>query len=333
MRIALPAVVLSLAVVAPAVAEPGLLRGTALPAGTGLRLVVADNPPFVLDVDTGKATPVRGVRPAARGTSVIGVAGRAAVVVTGLFGAVPTPMYAVRDRVARVSALGAGADVVSAPDGGSVWIKSSDSASRCALRQIGLDGKAIGGPRPFPCASTLYPGGSLGIVVNRTRVIDPLTGRTLLRTRWGVLAAAGRMLVLDGPGDRFTLLDTRTHAQRRLPWPSTLNGLDAPAADPRGRFVALAFADPAYRGGQLTDVWLLATKTARLTHLPGMPAFVSLKRTSMVWTHDGRLVLLGESNDQDVVAVWRPGQKRLATKIVQLPYRSDSGSDSFAPLG
>ena len=52
----------------------------------------------------------------------------------------------------------------------------------------------------------------------------------------------------------------------------------------------------------------------------------------MAWTHDGRLVLLAESGGKDMVAVWRPGQQRLALKIVHLPDRSDSGSDSFAPL-
>jgi hypothetical protein len=78
-------------------------------------------------------------------------------------------------------------------------------------------------------------------------------------------------------------------------------------------------------------VWLLDTRTRKLTQLPGMPAFVSLKFTSMAWTHDGRLVLLGESSRKDVVAVWRPGRQRLALKTVHLPRRT-SGSDSFAPL-
>jgi hypothetical protein len=63
-----------------------------------------------------------------------------------------------------------------------------------------------------------------------------------------------------------------------------------------------------------------------------MPAVVSLKQTSMAWTDDGRLVLLAESGRREVVAVWRPGQARLALKTVRLPERA-SGSDSFAPLG
>lgn len=43
--------------------EPAPLRGAPLQGETGLRLVVADNPPFVLDVDTGRVTPVPAVRP------------------------------------------------------------------------------------------------------------------------------------------------------------------------------------------------------------------------------------------------------------------------------
>jgi hypothetical protein len=74
------------------------------------------------------------------------------------------------------------------------------------------------------------------------------------------------------------------------------------------------------------------TKSDRLTHVPGMPAFVSLKLTSAAWTREGHLVLLGESGRRDVVALWRPGEKHLSVKSVQLPERGDSGSDSFAVL-
>lgn len=318
--------------------DPAPLRGAPLRGETGLRLVVADNPPFVLDVHTGRVTPVPGLRPLTRGTlSVSGVAGRAAVVVARSAWR-RADLYAIHGPATRVAALGTGTDVIAAADGRSVWIKSLAGRSRCALRRLTLDGTEVRGPRTFPCASTIYPGGSLGLVVNRTRVIDPSTGRMLLRTRWGVLAAAGTTLVLAGPSNHFTVLDAATHVQRRLPWPRTVGGLDAPAVDPRGRFVALAFANPAWkrepgaRTYQALDIWLLDTRSGRIRQLPGMPALVSLKDTSMAWTDDGRLVLLGESGGRDVVAVWRPGLRQLAVKTLQLPERGDSGSDSFAPL-
>ena len=74
------------------------------------------------------------------------------------------------------------------------------------------------------------------------------------------------------------------------------------------------------------------SETGKLTQLPGMPALVSLKFTSMSWTDDGRLVLLAQQRDgKDIVAVWRPGEQRFAMKTVGLPAPT-SGSDSFAPL-
>jgi hypothetical protein len=157
----------------------------------------------------------------------------------------------------------------------------------------------------------------------------------IFKTRLGIVAVAGEKLVLeDGPGRGFTLLDAATGAQRRLPWPSLLAKLDQPAVDPAGRFVALAFASVSWTSGagQAFDVWALDTKTGKLTQLPGMPAFVALKSTNMAWTPDGRLVLLAESAGKDMVGVWRPGEQHLALKTVRLPDRSNSGSDSFAPL-
>lgn len=314
--------------------EPVPLGGVPLRGDTGLRLVVSDNPPLVLDVDTGSATPLLGVPAMNRGVLwVVGVAGRAAVVVAQ--SAPDANVYAVRGRGAPVSYLGTGRNVWPARAGRAVWIQSFVNRSHCTLRQVGLNGQQIRAPRAFPCATGSDPAaGSLGLVVHRTRVIDPLTGRTVLKTRWGILAAAGEKLVLAGPGRQFTLLDAATSTQRRLRWPSILPGLDQPAVDPRGRLVALAFAVPSWGAGgqQVLDVWLLDAETGKLTQLPGMPAFVSLKFTNMAWTHDGRLVLLAESSGKELVAIWRPGQQRLALKTVHLRERI-GGSDTFAPVG
>ena len=314
--------------------HPAPLRGEPLGHSTGLRLVVADIPPFVLDVDTGRVTPVAGAPQLAVIVGVVGVGGRAAVVVVDP--GERTRLYSVLGNPARASRLGIGMDVVPAADGRSVWIQSRVGRSRCALRRVALDGRVLRPARAFPCRTfSDPPAGALGLVVNRTRIVDPRTGRTALRTRQGIIAVAGETLVLAAPGNWFTLLNARTRAEKRLPWPSILWGLDAPAVDPRGRYVALAFADPAWKGGpeQALDVWLLDTKTGRLSQLPGMPAIIALKQTSMAWTDDGRLVLLAQTiAGRDLVAVWRPGQTRLAVATVRLPDRSDSGSDSFAPV-
>jgi hypothetical protein len=74
------------------------------------------------------------------------------------------------------------------------------------------------------------------------------------------------------------------------------------------------------------DVWLLDARTGRLTQLPGMPAITHLKFTSFAWAPDGRLVLLAQ--DAGTVAVWRPGQRRLALRHLRLPPPS-GGSDAF----
>jgi hypothetical protein len=320
---------------------PVPLGGAALGNATGLRLLVPDNPPFVLDVDTGKVIP-SGVPAVRRGTlRIFGIGGRAAAVAARSHWK-RADIYAVRGRGARVSSLGTGTNVWPAIGGRAVWVQSAAGRSGCTLRRMELDGRQLRAPRPFPCATGSDPaGGSLGLVVRRTRVVDPDTGRLVVQTRWGVIAAAGKTLVLAGPGQQLTLLDGETRTRRRLPRPSTAwDG--QPAVDPQGRFVALVYGTPTWntstlpkhwKGGplQVLDVWILDTETAKLTRLPGMPAFVAIKRTSLAWSDDGRLVLLGVSNGEDVVAVWRPGQRRLALKTVQLP-ELDGGSNSFAVL-
>ena len=257
--------------------------------------------------------------------SVTAVAGDAGVIRAGY----PGQVYLLRAPAARPIFVGAGRQAVPSGDGRSVWIKSI-SKSACRLRRVGLDGHQIGPAQSLACNATIQFGGSLGLISNRTRVIDPLTGQTLLRTRYGILAVAGRRLVLAGPIKAFTLLNTATRKQQKLRWPSILSFRDDPRADYQGRIVALAFAAPA-SSQQVMDVWLLDARTGGLSHLPGMPAFVDLKFTSMEWTRDGRLVVLGQTAGRGFVAVWRRGAARLQLKWLRLPQRT-SGSDSFAPL-
>src|SRR5690242_6686835 len=66
---------IDIAVTGP-VDPPGPLRGAPLAAHTGLRLLVADDPPFVLDVDSGRTTPVTGL-PRRHGFRVLTVAANA----------------------------------------------------------------------------------------------------------------------------------------------------------------------------------------------------------------------------------------------------------------
>jgi hypothetical protein len=160
--------------------DPVPLAGEPLKGASRLHLLVASNPPFVLDVDTGRVTPIPAPAVMKRGVvSVTAVAGEAGLIVAGY----PGQIYLLRAPGARPISVGAGRHAVPSGDGRSVWIKSV-RGSRCRLRRVGLDGHQIGQAQSFACNATIQFGGSLGLVSNRTRVIDPLTGQTLLRTRW-----------------------------------------------------------------------------------------------------------------------------------------------------
>jgi hypothetical protein len=146
----------------------------------------------------------------------------------------------------------------------------------------------------------------------------------------------GRFALTGGSKRGLALSDLRTGSRWRLGWPSRVGGatsqggIDQAAVAIEGKFIAVSFSDPAWQGGgtQVTDVWLLNLLTRRFRHLPDMPAAVSLKFTSMAWASRQRLVMLAQTTQHDVVAVWRPGQRRIQVRRVQLPERN-SGSDSF----
>lgn len=335
---------LALVIVASVAArEPVGLRGSSIAGKTGLRLLVDDARPFLFDVDTGSVTRLRGLGTTRHDGYVLAVSRSAAVVVDFRPSPLTAQLYLARSGRTTVTALGAARDVLPAADGRGVWVTRVQSKAHCALQHIGLDGHSAAA-RAIPCAWVIRPGGSLGLVVRRARIIDPSTGRTVIASQRGVIAVAGARLLLTGPSAhdrpndtlavRLALLDSSTRAERTLRVPRTTGSLEDPAIDPRGRYIALPFGNPSYQqsGSQVLDVWLIDTLTGSVTHLPGTPAYVHLKATSMQWTHDGRLVLLGEDDNGSFVALWRPGHHTLGLKRIRLPARTGA-SDTFAPLG
>lgn len=130
--------------------EPVRLQGDPLPAPSGLRLLVADDPPFVLDVDSGRSTRVRGLTELGN-VSVTSVAGISGVVLAG------AGVFAVRGRSARVTSLGAARDVVPAADSRFVWLKTGAGPS-CMLRQVRLGGAPTGVRSRIPCGWLVEPG-------------------------------------------------------------------------------------------------------------------------------------------------------------------------------
>jgi hypothetical protein len=317
--------------------EPKPLRGVPLRGPTGLRLLVADDPPFVLDVDTGHIARVTGLN--ARGNPVLSVlaVGKDAVVwLDRRTSATKVPsaeIYVVRHGATSASRIATGWDIAPSADGAAIWLKGYTGARHCAVRELALDGRQLRTPRLVPCSTRLIDAGGVALLVQGRSVVDPGTGHALLRGS-GVWAMLGHFALtaagLHGP---LTLTDLRSAARWRLLYPSQIGGqggIDQAAVQRNGELVALSFSDPAYQfsGTQVTDIWLLDTTNRRFHHLPDMPAVVALKFTSMSWTSDGRLVMLAETAQHDVVAVWRPGDKRIAVRPVRLPIRN-SGSDAF----
>lgn len=318
-------------------AQPKPLGGVPLTGSTGLRLLIADNPPLLLDVDTGRTTRIRGLD--VRGKPVLSVLAVGKDAIVWLDRVVPArrvpraEIYVVRRGGTSATRLATAWEVAPAADGAAVWLKSYKDSRHCTLREVALDGRQRQSPRAVPCSMRLIDVGGGALLVRDGSVIEPKTGRTLLRSGRPWAMAGNFVLTVAGSNGPLTLTDLRTGERRRFRYPSQIGGqggTDQAAVQRRGDFVALSFSDPAYElsATQVTDVWLLDTRSRRLQHLPDMPAAVSLKFTSMSWTSDGRLVILAEAAGREVVAVWRPGQRRIAVRRVRLPARS-SGSDSI----
>jgi hypothetical protein len=307
-----------------ALSNPPPLGSAPLTEPTGLQLVVPMNPPLVLDLDSGRATPIRGVR--TRKHSVVSAlaVGDDAVL------SVDAKLYAVRGGSTSAKSIGAGREVAPAAGGGALWVRSRSAARRCGLRRIRLDGRITLPPRRIACSARLMNAGGTAAIVHGGRIREPLTGRTLLRAN-GIWAIFGTQALSAPRWPRpLTLTDLSTGQHRSLPWPSVADIRDEALPSPSGRMLALSFGRFITNDDevQFTDVWLLDLGTLGFTHLPDMPAELELKRSGMEWSPDGRLVWLGWSAGRSVVALWKPGDDRIRVREVRIPGHA-AGSDSF----
>ena len=322
----------------PAAARgPVDLHGSPLRGTTGLRLLVADSRPFVLAVDSGAVTRVRGLRAApVPGFSVLAVSARAAIVTALDAPSANKPQYLVRSGQATATLLGTARDVVPAANSEGVWATRVASPGHCRLQRVGSDGRGTVS-RAIPCRWITAPAGSLGLVVGRTRVIDPVTGRKLLAERRGIIGVAGDHVLVAGgpgyaPGYRFTLLDASTgHAVNRVAERRRLGGRS-------GNRSAGALHRTRVRRPVVGSDGLAGARCLGARHHDGEAGASarhagvrSLKATSMQWTHDGDSCCSRRTTTRAFVAVWRPGQRTLPIKPVALPKRT-GGSDSFAPF-
>jgi hypothetical protein len=115
------------------------------------------------------------------------------------------------------------------------------------------------------------------------------------------------------PGCSSTAPGPATGAAPTAPWPPSRS---TPARSPE----------------QTLDVWLLDIASRGWRRLPDMPLRLGPSKPQLRWTPDGRLVLLAEPAGESaaVVAVWRPGQSRIAARRVQLPDPERGGGYRFA---
>ena len=316
---------------------PPPLAGVPLTDTAGLQIVAASNPPLVVDVDTGRVGRVHGLD--VRGNPVLTVLGAGDAAIVWLERrtvrrSVPkAEISVVPNGTDRATKIGSAAEVAPSGNGAGVWLKTHLDRYRCTLREIALDGSPRRSPRSVPCVTRLVNAGGRALLHRGEVIVDPATRRVVARAP-RLLALAGDILVTaTGQSGSLGLTDVRTGSTRSLDYPSAIHGqggFGEALVDPTGTLVALEFGDPAYQlsSTQVMDLWLLDTNAGSLRQLPDMPAAVSLKRTSMSWTADGRLVLLAEVENRSLVAVWRPGDERLAVRSLRLPERT-SGSDAI----
>jgi hypothetical protein len=311
------------------------LPGVPLRDGSGLRLLVANDPaPFVLDVDTGAIRPVTGLPTDGDRSVHVEPVGEDAVVLTRRdcrgsdCDAEDSAAYLVRRGGTAATWLGGAADVESARDGRGVWLLSRQDATRCTLGQVGLDGRPRRPAQPVPCDAVLIdelPAGLLiygpdgpysalitadGAMRRLPRVVDGVAGGDL------VLSTLQR-------GRLISLTDLRAGTSHRLRWPSTLQDHVMGLIDghPDGRLASVAFYPARDRGEQTLDIWLLDLGTRRWQQLPDMPLRLAPSKPQSTWTADGRLLVLAELADEPagLVAVWRPGEPRIAVRRVRFP--------------
>ena len=319
------------------------LAGASLTGPTGLELLVSSNPPRLLNIDTGTSRTVAGVPGDRDRVTWVQPVGRDAVIVSQAVTAAGEVFWLRRDA-ATATPVGRAFNVVASHDGGGLWLWAQRDDRRCSLREVGLDGRQRRPARRVGCDTQPMADTDLGLLVPAegprpdeplTALVDPDDGRRL--ASYPVVHAVAGDLVLWGTEelDRgpFTLSDRRTGVDRRVRRPSRVGSVGDSLLSPDRRLLAMEFGDPAWEGGptQLMDVWVLDLRTRRWRQLPGMPLLVALKFTSMAWTGDGRLLLLGSFDGVgDALAVWRPGQDRLAVRRLRLP-ADRAGSDSFVP--
>jgi hypothetical protein len=314
-----------------AAAAPRYLQGRPLAGPTGLRLLVATDPPRLVDVDRGTSRRVD--VPGGEGPFSVAAVGEDAIV------AADQQVFVLDRWSPRARPVGAG-DAIASLDGRGLWLL--ERGRRCTLREVGLDSRLRRPPRRVPCTIGLLADTPLGLLTwtepsaagEQSALLDLGSGLVVARYP-EVHGVVGSQVLWGGPerhAGPFTLTDRRTGTSRPVPRPTPYGWAGFGLPSPDDRLLAVEFTDLSWSRvkGQVSDIWLLDLRTRRWRRLPGMPLITGVKFMSMAWTTDGRLLLAGTFDQVGkALAVWRPGQDRLAVKRLPLP--DAAGSDSFVP--
>jgi hypothetical protein len=289
---------------------------------TGLRLLVADTPPFLLDLDRGSTREIAGVSVRGdTGVTVLPVGEHALVLTYSFCNGCPTApgVYLVRRGNTAATLLAANSNVVPARNGDGIWMLSR-AARRCTVGEVGLDGRPRRTARHVGCRSALVAELPAGLLVDYVGPGGSEAHNALVKPNGGVVRLPYEHaqpivgdLLLTGVDRRTPLLlhDVRSGTSHRLRWPGRRGySLGEVTGDPSGRVAVVEFAkfSPEHR----VDMWLLDTVTRRWRHLPGMPARIVPKATDVKWTADGRVVILAGN----VLGIWRPYEPQLAVRLV-----------------
>jgi hypothetical protein len=298
------------------------LRGIPLQSPTDLRLLVADLPPFVLDLDRGTAQPITGLSAGGdRGVTVLPASDHALVLSYRFCNSCRTGVYLLPRGSTHATRLATALEAVASRDGEDIWMLNRRDARHCTVREVGVDNRLRRTARRVSCRTDLVAEVPSGLFVSNTGPGGRDEHNALLKEGGGVVRLPYQRaqpvvgdLLLTGVDRRTPLLlhDVRGGAPHRLRWPSGRGySFGEVTGDPRGGLAIVEFAkfSPEHR----LDMWLLDTTTRRWQHLPGMPAHLVPKATDVQWTADGRVVVLSG----DVLGVWRPGASRFSVRQVK----------------
>lgn len=300
----------------------------------GVRLLLGGNHPGVLDLHTGRETPLPDFGAAPADPVEVRRTGRLTAAL----------VFSTTDRVLRAyalpdggrpAALGAVRDVLPMRDGTLLTVVClAGTGGGCVLGSRTATG-AVRWQRPVPRLSTLVRETPYGVVTwvyqgetgGLVRLEDPATGRVVrdLGRTYTVLTADDRQVAYQRPGcavDCPVLVSSLADGSRRT-LPVVAGRAVTGVFSPDGRQLAigvegLGSGDPSptdQRDGYAAVADVDAGSWQRVPGLTTGPGSVPLP----FWTGDRLLVLAG-AEGVNRVAAWRPGEQRAAVLPARLDY-------------